>query len=326
MRIIKNPIICEYFATYRCNSRCVYCNIWKKANNCQDANLSNAKKNIDDAKKLGVHLIDFTGGEPLLNKNLPEMIRYAKSVGMRTKLSTNAYLYPKHAHKLHGIVDDLSFSLDTIDRDEYKKIRGIDGFDNVLESIDIAKSLDENVRVIYTVTNDNIKNLDDMISFCQKKKVYLSINPVFSYFDNDSLDLEHINVIKSKFFDKYVYVNLAQLRMIKKGGNHISNPICNGASFAISPDNFLLLPCYHRQLEKIPIDDNLYSLYKSGDVQNIINKSGKYSFCENCTNSCYICPNFVTNVSLYTIQTVISVLKYENIIKSLTNTFRRPSP
>ena len=60
----------------------------------------NVQANLNDLKKLGVKVIDFTGGEPLLHRQLPEFLQYAKKLKFITTVTTNTLLYPKYAERL----------------------------------------------------------------------------------------------------------------------------------------------------------------------------------------------------------------------------------
>ena len=44
--------------------------------------LDNARQNLRDLKRLGVRVVDFTGGEPLLHRQLPDLLREAKQLGL----------------------------------------------------------------------------------------------------------------------------------------------------------------------------------------------------------------------------------------------------
>jgi len=139
----RTVFFCNYWITYKCNSKCEFCRIWKddKLKKTTDTSYKNARRNIDDLKKIGVRTIDFTGGEPLLNKELPDILTYAKKKDFFVKLSTNGILYPEKADELKGLPSRIYISFDTTDREEYKIIRGVDGFSKVLESIDVAKKI-----------------------------------------------------------------------------------------------------------------------------------------------------------------------------------------
>ncbi|MCU7376697.1 hypothetical protein PEC18_39610 [Paucibacter sp. O1-1] len=61
---------------------------------------------------------------------------------------------------------------------------------------------------------------------------------------------------------KNVYLNEAFIQLRIDGGNHVDDPVCKAASttIVISPENKLVLPCYHLGLKDFPIDGN-FSIY-----------------------------------------------------------------
>lgn len=309
----KKPFFCLYWVTYKCNSKCEYCNIWKKSafKDISDAKYSDAKKNLDDLKKIGVKMIDFTGGEPLLNKEITEMLSYAKKLGFFVKLSTNGLLYPEKAEELKGLTNRIYFSLDTTSKQEYLKIRGVDGYEKVMNSIRIAKDLKQDFCLIYTVTDDNIKNLPNIIDFCKKNKVSVYMHPCFSFFDNKPLNKEKISIIKKYFWRPYVRMSLPQLDFHYKGGNDINNPSCKAglSTIDISPDNCLTIPCFHRYVKKVNINGDLFSLFNSSEWDNLFKDVGRYDFCDHCTIECYFGLSYWDRVRRYFFKQNLSFLK-----------------
>ena len=81
----------RFYVTYRCNSRCRYCNVWREAvfQNRSELTREEAKKLIRQCFEAGVRYIDFTGGEPLLYENLPALLQYAKTLGIKTEVTVN---------------------------------------------------------------------------------------------------------------------------------------------------------------------------------------------------------------------------------------------
>jgi hypothetical protein len=90
-------------------------------------------------------------------------------------------------------------------------------------------------------------------------------------------------------------------------------PVCKAVSttITISPDNYLMLPCFHKCIKKIKINDNLADLYNSGEVQEIKKMEGRFEFCKGCTNTCYMWVSLHNNIlSRYFYISLISVIKH----------------
>ncbi|MEY2428480.1 MAG: 3,8-cyclase [Verrucomicrobiota bacterium] len=96
------------------------------------------------AIELGIDKIRLTGGEPLLRQNVEDLVsRIARIPGLKDlAMTTNGFLFPQKAKALRDAgLQRVSFSLDSLDRDNFKKITGRDGLEEVLESIGLAQDL-----------------------------------------------------------------------------------------------------------------------------------------------------------------------------------------
>jgi molybdenum cofactor biosynthesis protein A, bacterial len=153
--------------TDRCNFRCLYClPETEAAHNFYRgrwANLPNSTPIVQQwvprtkilsfeeiervvriAVGLGIHKIRLTGGEPLLRNDVEVLVaRIAKIPGIEDlAMTTNGFLFPEKARKLRDAgLRRISFSLDSLDAANFKKITGRDGLQEVLTSIKLAKDL-----------------------------------------------------------------------------------------------------------------------------------------------------------------------------------------
>lgn len=308
-------LLCNYYLTYRCNAYCEFCHF---ADHSQFKNSAFAKKedfekNVAGLAKLGVKFIDLTGGEPLMHKEIASFAAFARNHKMQTSITTNTLLYPKFADQLAGKINLLHFSLDSPLRDEHDKIRKVKCYDKVFESIAIAKSLGEFPDILFTVTNQTYKHLPAMYELARKNDVVLLVNPVFSYFGNEGLSDEAIDYIGEFCGGKInIYMNSSYLKLRKTGGNHIEAPLCKAVSrvVVISPENELLLPCYHFQNKKLKIDDSISALRESAEVKYYKKMEGRFEFCEGCTVNCYFEPSFAFPTNIYGILSLSSKMKY----------------
>jgi len=284
-------LLCNYYVTLRCNSKCEFCNIWHTAHhNSSEQTLEEIVSNLQDLKRLKVKIIDFTGGEPLLYRHLVEALQLAKHYEFYTTLTTNCTLYKKYAAQLTGLIDLLFFSLQSTDEATHNKMCGIKSFASVIESIEIAKEVKQKISLLHTVTDSNIQDLPKMITFAQKHNCSLRINPCFAYFGNNALSKEHIAQLATYFSTPNVTVNLALLKFMEQGGNQITKPLCEAVKsiVVISPDNYLLLPCFHHATTKLKINHNLFALQNSQEVIAIEKQVGRFSYCKQCSITCYM--------------------------------------
>ena len=63
-------------------------------------------------------------------------------------------------------------------------------------------------------------------------------------------------------------------------------------------------------LNDFPINDNLYDLYRSGEVQKLVALEGRLPACEGCAINRYMQPSFAVEVSKYFWKALTSTLKY----------------
>ena len=287
------PSICNYYVTLRCNQRCTFCNIPHTNNGSpqREPRMDQVRANLRDLKRLGVLILDVTGGEPLLYRNIVEMLTLAKKMRFLTSVTTNGMLYPKYAEQLVGKVDALLFSIDSTDREEHDRIRATKSFHLALEALAVARKLRQPLYISHVVTNESYDSVDEMIRFAKDQGAILYLNPCFSFFGNEGLDTEKAKGLVKYFGMPSVIVDRAQLALITSGGNHREDPVCKAVSstVVISPENQLWLPCYHFKHEAVPIENNLYEIYKHSEVvARAREMEGRHEFCEGCTVYCYM--------------------------------------
>src|SRR5438105_3467675 len=93
---------------------------------------------------LGIHKIRLTGGEPLLRHGMEDLVaRVARVPGISDlAMTTNGFLFAKKAQALaRAGLKRVSFSLDSLDAANFKKITGREGLQEVLDAISVAQQL-----------------------------------------------------------------------------------------------------------------------------------------------------------------------------------------
>lgn len=311
---MMKPVLCNYYITYRCKARCSYCDIWKKKRfqDSVDCSLEEVAQNLPQLKKIGIKFIDFTGGEPLLHPQLPEMLKLAKQLRFYTSATTNCLLYPERAEELKGLIDLLHFSLDSMDEKQHDRLRSKGSFVSVMESIEFARSLGEKPDLLFTATRLNFTSIDALSRFANEQRLILIVNPIFEYNGQLKLTSEALDYLDQFRNKPYVYINRAFHYLIRQGGNSRQKPRCRAlsSSIVISPQNELLLPCFHQSKLAIPIHSNLPKILKSQTYRLLKKQQGTFPFCEGCTINCYFDPSFLYKIDRYFWLSMISKLKY----------------
>lgn len=308
---IFSPILLQYYITYRCNCHCQFCDIWR-LDSKKDADISTLKENLRQAKNLGVRFVDFTGGEPLLHPNLPQILTAAKNFGLRTSVTTNTILYPKRAQELTGKIDFLHFSLDATTSVSHDLLRGQTAFDQVMCSIDIARHLGDVPDLIYTVTPGTIKHLPGLAAFAKQAGLMLIVNPIFANVGQSNLKYKDLESIEKYINYPYVYINKAFHSLRRKGGNNVKKPRCRvvQSTIVISPDNKLVLPCFHHWHKQIQLQDNLQTVWSGQKTRYFLLQQGKLPHCSGCIINCYFDPSFCYKLDSLFFQSLWAKLIY----------------
>lgn len=191
---LKTPFSVDYFLVNACNLRCVFCGYSSslekyKHHKITSLDLNLFKKSIDDMRKFPdkVKAIHFLGyGEPLLHKNLSDMVAYAveSNVAEKVDVITNGTLLTKKISDglIAAKLDWLRISVNGTSADDYKK--------NCGANIDFQKFVD-NIKYFYNNRNNTkvyIKIFDYIVSTDESKKIFWGIFEPIS----DALSIEHV--------------------------------------------------------------------------------------------------------------------------------------
>lgn len=130
------PITVEIHPTNLCNNRCFYC-IAERYRGVQSLTKEELLKIVRMLSAMGTKGIIFSGGgEPFVNLHTIHAIRGAVELGMDVGVITNGLGIKKDDIKdLVRCCTWIRVSIDTVNREVYKTIRGVDGLDKVIENI-----------------------------------------------------------------------------------------------------------------------------------------------------------------------------------------------
>jgi cyclic pyranopterin phosphate synthase len=125
---------------------------------------------------LGIQKIRLTGGEPLLRPDVEHLVALVSRISGITDLAmtTNGFLFPQKARALREAgLRRVSFSLDSLDRGNFKKITGRDGLNEVLESIRLAQELGFHpVKVNAVIIRDiNDHEIEALAEFARERNL-----------------------------------------------------------------------------------------------------------------------------------------------------------
>ena len=176
-RLYWIPLL-QLAVTGRCNSRCVMCDFWKRpAQGELDA--GTIERLVSSLKNRGLRSVLITGGEPLLREDVFEVCARIARHGLKLILSTNGLLLEKLGGKAARYFRIAIVSLDSHEADAYKRIRGGDDFNRVVDGIRVLKEHGATVFVAHTLQAANIGSLLEFLEFSRRLGVdKVSVRPV----------------------------------------------------------------------------------------------------------------------------------------------------
>lgn len=174
------PSSCTIMLTHRCNLMCIMCRQWREPA-LEELGLEDWKRITKDLKGNGIKNVHFTGGEPLLRKDLTELISFVSENGLAVGLTTNGTLLGKEilTDLINQGLRSIAISIDALDS-EYEKIRGVtNSFTQAKEAaLLLAKAKRErkiDAYINFTLMNDNTKELKKVKNFADTIELPLAI-------------------------------------------------------------------------------------------------------------------------------------------------------
>ncbi len=140
-RLIKDVRIS---VTPRCNLHCLYCHPWglEAAEPPGVITVEEVGHFLKAAHVLGISAVRFTGGEPLVRKELPRMVEKARGLVEDVAITTNGLLFPRRAKELiEAGLNRINISLDALTPEVFTRITRGGRVERVLEAIDLALEL-----------------------------------------------------------------------------------------------------------------------------------------------------------------------------------------
>jgi MoaA/NifB/PqqE/SkfB family radical SAM enzyme len=113
-RLTQLPVLVLHAHT-SCNCRCVMCDIWKTKDS-RSLSSADLRPHLESIRRLGVRWVVFSGGEPLLNGEWPQLCSTFRQEGIRVTLLTTGLLLGKQAAQVAELFDDVIVSLDGPER------------------------------------------------------------------------------------------------------------------------------------------------------------------------------------------------------------------
>ena len=150
--------------TNRCNLSCQHCFTGRHGGD-SDLPLEVLQEILDNARNQGFEHLCFTGGDPTVHANFPEVIRRTHAAGYKFSFNTNGWNFPIVYPKLLPYVDRLSvvtFSVDGATEATHDQQRGEGSYRRVLKAISICMIEGIPFTINMVITGQNRHEIDEM--------------------------------------------------------------------------------------------------------------------------------------------------------------------
>jgi radical SAM family uncharacterized protein len=297
---VKTPLFCGHKLTYNCNLKCKMCPFWKRS--AQDLSLEHEKIILKKIYNAGVCGIAFEGGEPLLRKDLAEILQYARSLPMQTSLITNGTLLEAKIDEITPYINGGIFvSIDGIGK-THDEIRGVSGcFKKAIDGI-TAASQRMSITINTTIMAQNIHEIEDLVKLAKELGVKISVAVAHDYgsaqvFAPSSQELAEVagRLVLLKKMGYPLINSISYLQVMGKKKNWSCKP---WSTINVSPEGSLVLPCYVRKEYATSVstfETSIKSAIADFDWKEIRN-------CQVCTLHCYVEPSLVLSYDFGTLR------------------------
>jgi MoaA/NifB/PqqE/SkfB family radical SAM enzyme len=204
----------DFAYSFECNFSCEHCcaSIFQRQITTYKMNLDQVRSIADQADELGVFVFSLIGGEPLIWKDLDDLIRVIDPSRFFISITTNGWLFTKkRAHHLKTLgVRKVNVSIDSIYPEEHDRFREKKGsFVKAVEAVKNGMSAGLNTQISTVVTHQNLHShgFKGLLDFAVEKGTCLDIQvatPSGKWLGNtesliDADDAEYIQALRKKY-------------------------------------------------------------------------------------------------------------------------------
>ena len=245
---VKMPLFCGHKLTYNCNLRCKMCPFWKRSK--QESSTEQEKQILSQIYRSGACSVAFEGGEPLLRKDLAEILAFSRSLPLHTSLITNGTLLESRINEIAQYINGaLYVSLDGLEK-THDTIRGVNGcFGKAVRGITASRAKVP-VTINTTIMADNIHEIEDLVKLAKELDIKISLAVAHEYCNAKASApaSSEIRELAGKLVEMkrngYPLVNsVSYFKVIAKEKKWTCKP---WLTINVGPEGTLVLPCYVR--------------------------------------------------------------------------------
>lgn len=187
--------------TDKCNYRCIYCmppeGVAQKSHSDM-LRYESIRRIAVEAGKAGIRKIRFTGGEPLVKKNIERLVMMVHGTNLFDEIvmTTNGSLLTRDTCRAlkHAGLDRVNISLDTLDPHRFRAITRGGDITDVLRGIEEAQRAGltpVKINMVVSETQTTPEEIQHMRQFCMQNNLQFQTINHFSLFDTQSITQHH---------------------------------------------------------------------------------------------------------------------------------------
>lgn len=313
------PHVAVYHANYRCNAACSFCS--------RELDILNEKRIAKRPGELGLEKIAvifgalrqlvgalyIAGGEPLLQRNIEEMLALARAIGFYpVAVNTNATLLDQRP-EVPRYADITVVSIHAVDVDKTAKIFQVSrrlaekSFKNIVEAVHVARRHGNRVVANCVLTEDNLGDAHDVLDFCLNHGITFGVVPAIEGYLPSIAAASAAQVAQYRAFlarvieQKYYHPRSVQasnafLHRMYELGRFDCRPT---GILTVSPDGHVVNPCDY----KYKMAQHIGLIDGTRLVRDVLTEAMDYQRgfapCDrNCLKACYAEPALALEVPL----------------------------
>lgn len=177
------PLVANLILTNSCNLKCFYCYVDVFNRTVKDPTTSDWLNLLTEIHEMGTRVVILLGGEPLIRRDIDQIIDHIHHLGMICEVITNGTFVKKKIDSLKKVTS-VCLSLDG-NREEHDGNRGQGSFDQTMEAFNILKDNKIPIRIKACITQNNENCLDFLAPFVKRHNIVFTASPAETYEDRN---------------------------------------------------------------------------------------------------------------------------------------------